>query len=133
MDWKNVESNNDAYIVPGSWIHIHYYDALNTLFRIENALRLFVYIILKNHMFDKWADINITSDDIETTTIRSIASKRIKQSEDFGYLGYTIKGPLMHLTSGELIRIITDDSYWRYFKQYFHASKQIIKHKLDEF
>ncbi|MFC1970372.1 hypothetical protein ACFLV0_00285 [Chloroflexota bacterium] len=131
MKWKTAETKEDTSIIPKSWLHIHYYDALNTLFRIENSLRVFVYLVLKNNLFDKWADISITSDDVETTTIQSIANKRIHQAQDFGYLGYIIQCPVMHLTSGELVRLITDDNYWRYFKQYFPASKQIIKHKLD--
>ena len=93
---------------------------------------MFAYVVLKNEFLDKWADINITSDDSESITIQSIAKKRIHQAQDFGYLGYVINCPMMYLTSGELIRLITDDSYWRYFKRHFPASKQIIKHKLDE-
>lgn len=132
MEWKQAKIQDDMTAIPKSWIHIHYYDALNALFRIENSLRVFVYMVLKNHLFDKWADINIMSDDIEQATIKTIAKKRINQAQDFGYLGYGINCPMMHLTSGELIRIITDDNYWKYFKPYFSASKQIVKHKLDE-
>lgn len=132
MEWEQVSKGDDSTIIPNTWIHIHYYEALNTLFRLENSLRIFVYVVLKNCFFDKWCDINITSDDAEPATIETIAKKRRNQAQDFGYLGYTTSCPLMYLTSGELIRIITDDSYWKYFKSYFPASKQIIKHKLDE-
>jgi len=132
MKWKPATQKDDAAIIPKSWIHIHYYEALNALFRVENSLRVFVYVVLKNQLFEKWADINITSDDAESGTIKSIANKRIKQAQDFGYLGYAINCPVMYLTSGELIRLITDDNYWKYFKPYFPASKQIIKNKLDE-
>ena len=132
MKWEPASQKDDATIIPKSWIHIHYYEALNVLFRIENSLRVFVYVVLKNQLLDKWADINITSDDSEQGTIKSIASRRINQSQDFGYLGYIINCPLMYLTSGELIRLITDDNYWKYFKPYFPASKQVIKNKLDE-
>jgi len=132
MKWKPAIPKEDATSIPKSWIHIHYYEALNILFRIENSLRVFAYVVLKNEFLDKWADINITSDDSESITIQSIAKKRIHQAQDFGYLGYVINCPMMYLTSGELIRLITDDNYWKYFKSYFPASKQIIKHKLDE-
>ena len=132
MKWKPVSQKDDATIIPKSWIHIHYYEALNALFRIENSLRVFVYVVLKNQLFDEWADINITSDDSESGTIKSIASKRIHQAQNFGYLGYAINCPVMYLTSGELIRLITHENYWKYFKPYFPASKQIIEHKLDE-
>lgn len=132
MKWKIATKKEDATLIPKSWIHLHYYEALNALFRIENSLRVFVYVVLKNQLFDKWADIAITSDDAEPVTLKSIAKKRINQAQDFGYLGYVINCPVMHLTSGELIRIITDEKYWKYFRPYFPASKQVIKHKLDE-
>jgi hypothetical protein len=132
MEWKQASKKDDATIIPDGWIHIHYYEALNILFRLENSLRVFVYIVLKNSFFDKWCGINITSDDTEETTIETIAKKRKNQAQEFGYLGYNINCPVMHLTSGELIRIITSDNYWKYFKSYFPASKQIVKHKLDE-
>ena len=38
----------------------------------------------------------------------------------------------MHLTSGELIQLITADANWKYFSKYFLGSKDIIKNKLDE-
>jgi len=132
MEWQKASKKDDATLVPSDWIHIHYYDALNTLFRLENSLRVFVYVVLKNRLFDKWSTINITTDDANPATIAAIAKARRNQAQDFGYLGYDINCPVMYLTSGELIRIITDDNYWKYFKSYFPASKQIIKHKLDE-
>jgi hypothetical protein len=132
MQWDQASKKDDATLIPYNWIHIHYYDALNTLFRLENSLRVFVYVVLKNRLFDKWSTINVTSDDANPTTIAAIAKGRRNQARDYGYLGYDINCPVMYLTSGELIRIITDDSYWHYFNSYFPASKQIIKHKLDE-
>ena len=132
MQWDHASKNDDATLIPYNWIHIHYYDALNTLFRLENSLRVFVYVVLKNRLFDKWSTINVTSDDANPTTIGAIAKGRRNQARDYGYLGYDINCPVMYLTSGELIRIITDDSYWNYFNSYFPASKQIIRHKLDE-
>jgi len=133
MQWeKAILKENQVFEIPNSWLQIHYYEALNILFRIENALRVFVYSILKNEVHEKWIDLNITSDDSEQGTISSIAKKRLSQAENFGYLGYSIKCPIMSLTSGELIGLITSDSYWRYFKGYFMGSKEIIKNKLNE-
>lgn len=75
MKWEEPEKKDDSISIPGSWIYIHYYDAFNTLFRIENSLRVFVYVVLKNNLFDKWSTITITSDDSEKETIISIAKK----------------------------------------------------------
>lgn len=133
MNWnsaKNLNENN--YELPGDWLKIEYFEALNILFRVENSLRIFVYIILKNEFKEKWKDLAVTSDDSETSTIGAIAKKRIAQDKNFAYLGYVISSPLLHLTSGELIRIITSESYWKFFKNYFPGSKEIIKNKLDE-
>lgn len=111
---------------------IEYFEALNILFRVENSLRMFVYIILKNEFNEKWRNLSVTSDDDETSTIGAIAKKRLTQDKNYAYLGFVITSPLLHLTSGELIRIITSDSYWKHFKQYFPGSREIIKNKLDE-
>lgn len=54
------------------------------------------------------------------------------QDKAFGYLGYPISSPLMHLTSGELIRIVLSDSYWSLFSNHFPAQKGIVQTKLEE-
>lgn len=133
MDWKEAKNTeNNIYDLPGHWLKIEYFEALNILFRVENLLRMFVYIILKNEFKDKWKDLSVTSDDYESSTIGAIAKRRLSQDKNYAYLGYVITSPLLHLTSGELIRIITSDSYWKYFKKYFPGSKEIMKNKLDE-
>ncbi|SFS81355.1 hypothetical protein [Lutibacter maritimus] len=133
MNWKEAKNTeNNIYDLPGHWLKIEYFEALNILFRVENLLRMFVYIILKNEYKDKWKDLSVTSDDDENSTIGAIAKKRLSQDKNYAYLGYVITSPLLHLTSGELIRIITSDSYWKLFKKYFPGSREIIKNKLDE-
>ena len=88
MDWKS-EKVNDAgwYKIPKRWLHIHYYEALNILFRFENSLRVFVYIILKNQYLDEWAvcQFSISQDKIQS--IKGAAKKRINQAASHGYLG----------------------------------------------
>jgi hypothetical protein len=134
MKWEKAQYDKESrnFYIPTNWLYIHYYEALNILFRFENSLRVFVYIILKNKFFDIWTNINIESDDSQTGTINSIAKKRIKQDEKFAYLGYSVSCPLMFLTSGELIRIISNEAYWPLFNKYFKGDKEIIKNKLDE-
>jgi len=133
MEWEKATTKDGGFIkVPSSWLFLHYYEALTVLFRIENALRVFVFIILKNVFRDKWTKIAITDDGSNQDTIESIAKKRVSQARSFGYLGYSISCPLMHLTTGELIRLITSDANWKYFKKYFSGSKEIMKNKLDE-
>jgi hypothetical protein len=137
MNWKDINSverklDETIVNVPSNWLLLHYYEALNVLFRVENALRMFVYVVLKDKKKGQWPSLSITSDDGSQTTISAIAKRRISQDESFGYLGYPITSPLMHLTSGELIRIILSDSYWPLFKAYFPASKDLVRTKLEE-
>lgn len=133
MEWKNCKQlKGNSYDIPEDWLKLEYFEALNILFRVENALRAFVFIILKDEFLDKWKDLSITSDDEESSTIGAIAKRRLAQDKNYAYLGYDISCPLVHLTSGELIRIITSEKYWKFFKEYFPGSKEIIKNKLDE-
>jgi hypothetical protein len=104
--------------VPPTWLYPHYYDAITTLFRMENTLRVFAYIVLKNECSGKWSDLSITSDDSQEGTISSIAKRRQAQAGTFGYLCFPISCPMMHLTSGELVRLMTSDAQWKFFKQY---------------
>lgn len=131
MEWKQASVTEDGVSIPERWVHLHYYEAFNLLFRIENALRMFVYLVLKTRLRDKWADAQVLGED-EQGTLASLAKLRMARAQTFGYLGHQIACPIMHLNSGELTRLIVSDSYWRLFKPWFHGSKDIIKNKLDE-
>ncbi|MBI4527694.1 MAG: hypothetical protein HY695_28185 [Deltaproteobacteria bacterium] len=131
MEWKQASPIEGGFSIPPRWVYLRYYEAFNLLFRIENALRVFVYIVLKNELRDKWAEAQVVGDD-EQGTISSLAKKRMGQAQTFGYLGHSIASPVMHLNSGELTRLIVSEGYWKLFKPYFLGSKEIIKSKLDE-
>ncbi|WP_440642037.1 Swt1 family HEPN domain-containing protein [Bradyrhizobium sp. PUT101] len=133
MDWESAkEKEGGAVEIPKRWLLLHYYEALNILFRMENALRVFVYVVLKNRYGEKWAETALQTVDEEQSTIAAVASKRVAQAKGYGYLGYEVGSPLMYLNSGELTRIITSDSYWDLFKPHFRGKREIIKIKLDE-
>lgn len=132
MEWKSPEiKEENVYKIPERWLHIHYYEALNILFRFENSLRVFVYSIMKNEHFDEWKTVTFSIDG-ESKSIKNLASKRLTQAQNFGYLGYDIKCPIMHLTSGELVELITSEAYWPKFNSYFKGNRDIIKNKLLE-
>lgn len=132
MEWKSPEiKEENVYKIPERWLHIHYYEALNILFRFENSLRVFVYSIMKNEHFYEWKTVTFSIDG-ESKSIKNLASKRLTQAQNFGYLGYDIKCPIMHLTSGELVELITSDAYWPKFNPYFKGNREIIKNKLLE-
>ena len=133
MDWSQpTKGQKGAITIPPDWLFIHYYEALNILFRVENALRVFVYSVLKNEHFEKWITLSISSDEEQQSTISAIAKRRQTQAGDFGYLCFPIACPIMHLTSGELIRLMLSDGEWPKFKPFFLGSKEIIRTKLDE-
>lgn len=133
MEWQKSSQSQDGNInIPYNWLFIHYYEALSSLFRIENALRLFVFISLKTELGHSWLDLAIDSEDGSSTTINKLAKRRIAQGKTFGYLGLDINSPLMYLTSGELVAIIISDNYWRYFSKYFYAAKHVVTLKLQE-
>jgi hypothetical protein len=133
VEWKSAETKNDGLKqIPARWLHIYYFEALNILFRFENSVRTFVYAILKNEFQDKWDQCSCSFAGGEPQSIKGIASKRISQAESFGYLGLDIRAPLMHLTSGELIELLTSEAYWPKFRPHFRGNKEIIKNKLLE-
>ncbi len=133
MLWEKAAKVPDGKLdVPSSWLYPHYYEALTVLFRVENALRLFVYLVLKEQFGPKWKDLEISSDEEAKTSIGALARRRIEQGKMFGYLSYPIQSSLMHLTSGELVRLIIHDSYWPVFKEYFFAAKSVVTLKLQE-
>lgn len=133
MEWKVAAKNDQGlYKIPNRWLHIHYYEALNILFRFENSLRIFVYAVLKNEFRAGWKNCSFTPSNGAAVSIKALAAKRIVHAENFGYLGFGISSPLMHLTSGELIELFTSDAYWPKFRPYFKGNKEIIKNKLLE-
>jgi len=132
MDWQaHSKAGEDTYTIPDRWLHLHYYEALNVLFRIENALRTFVYVVLKNAYGSKWSQLSITGDDGDST-IGAIAAKRRAQAGTFGYLCYPISSPLLYLNTGELTRLITSEPYWKHFAASFPAAKGILATKFEE-
>lgn len=133
MEWKEaIKKAENTFEIPERWLFLHYYEALTILFRIENSLRVFVYTVLKNQFREKWSEQSIAGEDSDGGTIISIAKKRMSQAKTFGYLGYPISCPIMHLTSGELTRLITSEAYWKYFRNYFLGGKEIMRNKLEE-
>jgi hypothetical protein len=111
LEWKSAVLHDGHVVVPKRWLFIHYYEALNILFRTENALRVFFYLVLKSNMHQRWQDAEIQISDTEKSTIAKVATRRIVQAHGYGYLGYEIASPLMHLNSGELTRLTMSKAY----------------------
>jgi hypothetical protein len=140
VNWRPAEATEQGPVkVPSNWLFLHYYDALTVLFRIENALRVFVYVVLKNAFEEKWSGLTIpkfpessTSGEGDSVSIGGLAKQRVTQSRVVGYLSYVTTSPMMYLGTGELIRIIVADPYWKYFASYFPAGREIVKAKLEE-
>lgn len=133
MRWTDATPGAENSVkIPNNWLFLHYYEALSILFRIENTLRTFVYVVLKDKHKDEWRSLSIGTDDGGQTTIDAAAKRRAAQDDAFGYLGYTISSPLMYLTSGELIRLVLSEAYWPLFAPYFPTTKGVVQTKLEE-
>jgi hypothetical protein len=133
MDWSKIQAAADGQIkVPKSWVFVHYYEAFNLLFRIENSIRVFVYCVLKNGLGPEWLDANISTDDSAQGTIGSTGKRRLNQANQFKYLGYVSPCPLLYLSMGELVQLMFSEAYWRHFANFFEGKKEIMKAKLDE-
>lgn len=137
MDWGQAnrlssEGENrfvsPKYDMPGSWVHIRYYEAYNILFRFENSLRVLVYSVLKRHKGPDW--VNTLVNDSET--INSVCKQRIAQNKKYGYLGQNNSSPMLYLNTGELIYILDDENLWQCFNRYFSADRSVIVNKLLE-
>jgi Swt1-like HEPN len=133
VKWRPAETGEPGgpIKIPTNWLYLHYYDALTVLFRVENALRVFVYVILKNAHEEKWSELTIPGEG-DKVSIGGLAKQRIIQSRVVGYLSYVTTSPMMYLGTGELIRIMVADPYWKHFKSYFPAGREILKAKLEE-
>ena len=61
MQWREAtEIEGNSVRVPPTWLDLYYYEALNILFRFENSLRIFAYIILKKELGEKWDNAAIS-------------------------------------------------------------------------
>ncbi len=133
MQWLDPEFRESGDVaIPRNWLLLHYFDALNVLFRFENTLRLFVYCVLKAEFGSRWTDQTLSGDDSAEGTIASVAKRRIAQAQSCGYVGSFPTCPVMYLTSGELSRVITSDGCWKHFSRHFAASRDVAKYKFLE-
>lgn len=132
MDWKQYKNTEEGISVPPNWLFPYYYEALTLLFRIENALRMLVFMELKSTKGSQWLGMQIATADGEELSIDNVAKKRRANDETFGYLGHRTRSPLMYLTSGELVGLILSERLWPNFRKYFSAGKQVVDLKLRE-
>ena len=132
MDWKQHENIEKGISIPQNWLFPYYYEALTLLFRIENALRMLVFMELKSTKGSQWLGVQIATADGAELSIDNVAKKRRANDETFGYLGHRTRFPLMYLTSGELVGLILSERLWPNFGKYFSAGKRVVALKLQE-
>jgi hypothetical protein len=51
---------------------------------MENALRVFVYVVLKNNFLERWTETALQTTDGDESTIAATAAKRVTQAKGFG-------------------------------------------------
>ncbi len=118
--------------IPREWVFLRYYAAYNMLFRVENSLRMFVYLVLKRQHRDKWASMLIYEGEGSKITIKEYSDQRSAQAKRLGYLNQPVTCPLLFLGTGELVRLITSESNWKYFRRHFQADRPALEHKFRE-
>lgn len=138
VEWQDVRdfeksrttSADQAYwAVPRNWASLSHYEIYSMLYRIENALRVFVYLVLKNTMGSNWRLAKASGVD---RTIDSISKQKQDMAADFGHLAVEASHPILSLTCDELVKIIVDLGQWKYFKKYFPAKREIVQSKFEE-
>jgi len=119
VNWTKIENTNDWFAknIPHNWLYSHYYEAFTYAFRIENALRLLVYLVLKSNLKKNWINASISSSQNNSYTIANIFKQKCELDRQVGYIGYEVNYPIMQLTLGELTELITG-KYWRIFKTF---------------
>jgi len=121
-----------AIVPPDTWLPMHYIEAYNILFRIENALRVFVYLVLKIHFAEEWHKVSVVGDGQEKDSISSRTKRLVAQNEKYAYLGHERACHLLLLSLGELVEIMTADTCWRFFARFFHSNRQATLVKFYE-
>jgi hypothetical protein len=138
VDWKRIEKPSSSaarkknqHTVPISFIDARYYELYNFAFRIENALRLFVYLVLKNHCGAHWASTKVSVDE-DSDTIDKIYKSRWQVSRNYQYLTPPVNSPLMFLSTGELIGLILSKQNWKFFASHFSCNSNTVRQKFNE-
>lgn len=135
MEWEKAEQLDDStFQIPKCWMFLHYYQAYNVLFRIENALRVFVYLVLKQEYGEQWdlRPVSFGSSTAPNPTIRVLAKERLKISKQYGHLGDAIGSLLQTLTMHELLALILSEKDWQLFTGCFPLSRNLLESKIKE-
>lgn len=125
-------SDLGALVPPETWLRTHYFEAYNILFRVENSLRTFVYLVLKMQFGEKWQKISVLGEGPEKESVASRTKRLAAQTRKYAYLGHELACHLLLLSLGELVEIMTADMCWRHFKRFFSNNKEATLVKFYE-
>ncbi len=132
MKWQSIQpvtkDVHTAWSIPDDYLPTRYYDVYNMVFRLENAMRMMVFAVLKATHGSKWGDVVIRKE--KGTTLAGLCESRCKDAYDYGHIGRTSHIPLVYLTFGDLLTIMKCE---RAFKELFSADpERVIVPKLRE-
>ena len=127
-EWPNTRGMQYTGVgIPNTWLPLRYYQAYNMLYRMENGLRVFVYMILKKTFQENWWReplFSFEQDAKPSLSVKSVAGKLEKQSAAFPDITPRVPCPLMLFTLGELAALILSEKCWPSFAKYFHNNKE---------
>lgn len=116
--------------IPLNYPHPRHYDAFASVFRLENTLRLLVFLRLKAGRGGGWLDSPVRNG--SSKTLRSIFRQRYETARTHGYIGRMSQVPMMYLDLGDLIDLITHDANRPLFSRTFRSSLTVLRPKLEE-
>jgi hypothetical protein len=142
VNWPyTTRKRSGSWCLPLNHIPVRYFDAFQMLFRLENSLRVLVYVALKADRFDQWLNTEIPPSDPpqnnrclgkESATIGQVFRQRSEPLRRHSYIGHPCSAPTMYLEFDELVRLMTSESYRSIFNPVFGESVVNLQSKLDE-
>ena len=116
--------------IPNDFLPVYYFDLFNTFFKLENALRLYVFAVLKTSLGSDWPSIILQKRGDLEESIEKVTGDRINLR--FKYIGEFKDNPFLYLTLTELSKIITRSSARELFATVFIDSLDIWQKKFEE-
>ncbi len=136
----------DAYNwqIGANHIPLLYFDVYNLLFKLENALRMVVFVALKSSKGKDWLNAPIPTRDpkppdreeatarVPEPTIRMVANQRMQGLRAYSYLGERTSIPMMYLDFEQLVAILSDERNRASFNSILDGNVLTFANKLEE-
>jgi hypothetical protein len=132
VNWQSIQpATKDVHTtwnIPDDYLPTRYYDVYNMVFRLENALRMVVFAVLKTTRGSNWDDVVVRK--AKGTTLADLHKNRLRDASLYGNIGMPTRIPMVYFTFGDLLTIVECEGA---FKSLFSADpERVIVPKLRE-